>query len=90
MINGKDAYLIRSFSSAAITIGEKGCSSIDLVPVSNFVSQLAIGLLNLLTAGQRNKNHIGFTIKNYNALFLSLLQKYIIKRTEDKSTKRPT
>jgi hypothetical protein len=49
------AYLIRSLSSAAITIGEKGWSSIVLEPVSNLVSQLAIGLLSLLTADREIK-----------------------------------
>lgn len=43
-------YLILSLSSAAITIGEKGCSKAVLVPVSNLVSQLAIWLCSLLTA----------------------------------------
>lgn len=35
-------HLILSFSSAAMTIGEKGNSNVALVPVSNLVSQLAI------------------------------------------------
>lgn len=43
----KFAYLSRSFSSAAITIGEKGCSNVFCIP---FISHLATGFVSLLTA----------------------------------------
>lgn len=51
----KFAHLILSFLSAAITTGKKGCSKAALVPVSNFVSQLAIFLCSLLTAENEDK-----------------------------------
>jgi hypothetical protein len=64
------AYLIHSLSPAAITIGEKGLRSIVLEPVLNLVSQLAFGLLSLLTIDPEIKKHIGsINQNNYSILF---------------------
>ncbi|KAJ0878562.1 hypothetical protein HanRHA438_Chr10g0441151 [Helianthus annuus] len=46
----KLVYLIHSPSSAATTIGEKGCNKDVLALLSNFVSHRAIGLCRLVPA----------------------------------------